>query len=348
MKTLIWLSLSVVGAAFFLTWALRRYALYYRVMDIPNARSSHSVPTPRGGGLAIVVSFSIGLLVFASMGQVDWNLVLALVGAGVIAATLGFFDDLSGLSARWRLCGHLIAAVWALWWLGGFPPVELAGFTLDFGVYGYLIGILYLTWTLNLYNFMDGIDGIASIEAVCVCVGGAVLSLTLNMPMLAIAPALLACAVIGFLFWNFPSARIFMGDVGSGFLGIVLGILSLQAAWGTPQLLWSWLILLGIFIVDATVTLFRRLFRGDKVYEAHRTHAYQYAARKSGKHLPVTLGVLIINVLWLYPIASLVAINWLPGILGVLMAYIPLCLLALILGAGKPERNSKVSAAHEG
>ena len=153
-------------------------------------------------------------------------------------------------------------------------------------------------------------------------------------------PLLLAAAVMGFLFWNFPPARIFMGDAGSGFLGIALGVLSLQAAWVAPQLLWSWLILLGVFIVDATFTLLRRLLRGDKVYEAHRSHAYQYASRQYGRHLPVTLVVGGINILWLLPMALLVGLGWVDSFLGVLIAYVPLFGLALKYRAGELESQA--------
>src|SRR5690606_30192313 len=119
---------------------------------------------------------------------------------------------------------------------------------------------------------------------------GAILYALLETASLTDLPLLmLAASVLGFLAWNFPPARIFMGDAGSGFLGIALGILSLQAAWIAPTLFWAWQILLGVFVVDATFTLLRRLLRGEKVYEAHRSHAYQYASRRFGRHLPVTL-----------------------------------------------------------
>jgi len=148
---------------------------------------------------------------------------------------------------------------------------------------------------------------------------------------------LLTAAVAGFLFWNFPPARIFMGDAGSGFLGITLGVMSLQAAWVAPQLLWSWLILLGVFIVDATFTLLRRLLRGDKVYEAHRSHAYQYASRRFGRHLPVTLAVAALNLFWLLPIALWVGWSGLDGLVGLAIAYAPLIGLALKYKAGELE-----------
>ncbi|MNJ60286.1 putative undecaprenyl-phosphate N-acetylglucosaminyl 1-phosphate transferase [compost metagenome] len=150
-------------------------------------------------------------------------------------------------------------------------------------------------------------------------------------------PLLLALAVVGFLIWNFPPARIFMGDAGSGFLGIVLGIFSLQAAWINSNLFFAWLILLGVFIVDATVTLFRRLLRGEKVYEAHRSHAYQFASRKYGRHLPVTLAVLVINLVWLIPLAVAVALEALAPWLGLVISYTPLIYLAFSFKAGQAE-----------
>jgi len=148
---------------------------------------------------------------------------------------------------------------------------------------------------------------------------------------------LLAAATAGFLLWNFPPAKIFMGDAGSGFLGIVLAGLSLQAAWLSSQLFWGWLILLGVFVVDATFTLIRRLLRGDKVYEAHRSHAYQFASRHYGKHLPVTLAVTALNVLWLLPVALCVVLLGLDGALGLVLAYVPLVLLAVHWRAGELE-----------
>src|SRR5690606_17291136 len=205
--------------------------------------------------------------------------------------------------------------------------------TFELAWFGHALAALYLVWLLNLYNFMDGIDGIASVEAICVALGGALVYL-LSVSASGVAasggwlpPVLLAAAVAGFLVWNFPPARIFMGDAGSGFIGIVLGVLSIQAAAMQPALLWCWLILLGVFVVDATQTLLRRLLRGEKVYEAHRSHAYQFAARACGRHLPVTLAVLALNVLWLLPVAVLVALGWLDGALGMLIAYAPLLLL---------------------
>jgi Fuc2NAc and GlcNAc transferase len=338
---IVWLLLAVVAcASLLLTGLLRRYALARSLLDIPNARSSHSIPTPRGGGVAIVISFLLALPLLAGMGLLDWSLTWALVGAGAGVALLGFIDDHRHVAARWRLLGHFAAAGWALLWLDGAPPLRLFGSDVQLGWIGVVLAALYLVWLLNLYNFMDGIDGLASIEAICVCLSGALLVMLTGAGAGQIAlyllPLLLAAAVLGFLVWNFPPARIFMGDAGSGFLGISIGILSLQAAWAAPQLLWCWLILLGVFIVDATFTLGRRLQRGDKVYEAHCSHAYQHAAQRYGRHLPVTLAVLAINLLWLLPVALAVAVGVVDGLLGLAVAYAPLVWLAARYRAGKP------------
>ena len=340
MTVLLIVSLAVM--AWFLTALLRRYALARSLLDVPNARSSHSLPTPRGGGVAIVVAFLVGLCLafFAGLG-IAAELFYALLGAGLGIALLGFLDDHGHIAARWRLLGHFLAAAWALYWLGGLPPLAVFGGLLQLSWIGHVLAAFYLVWLLNLYNFMDGIDGIASVEAICVCLGGAILYALLETSLLTDLPLLmLAAAVLGFLLWNFPPARIFMGDAGSGFLGIVLGVLSLQAAWISPVLLWGWLILLGVFIVDATLTLLRRLLRGEKVYEAHRSHAYQYASRQFGRHLPVTLAVLAINLFWLLPMAVVVTLGWLDGLLGLVLAYAPLVLLALRFHAGQAENRA--------
>lgn len=333
-----WMLLPVVaGLSFALTGGLRRYALSRSLMDMPNGRSSHSVPTPRGGGVAIVVSFLLALPLLAAGGGAGWASTWAILGAGSGVAALGFLDDHGHIAARWRLLGHFASAIWALCWLGGLPPLDLFGVVLDLGWLGHLLALLYLVWMLNLYNFMDGIDGIASVEAISVCAGGALLYALLGEWQAAAVPLLLAAAVAGFLVWNFPLARIFMGDAGSGFLGLTLGVLSLQAAWVAPQLLWSWAILLGVFVVDATFTLLRRLLRGERVYEAHRSHAYQYASRHFGQHWPVTVGVLAINLGWLLPIALWIGWGGLDGGWGLLLAYAPLLALAVKFEAGERE-----------
>ncbi|MGZ8180639.1 MAG: MraY family glycosyltransferase [Methylobacter sp.] len=318
-----------------LTGLLRRYALAKNLIDIPNERSSHSVPTPRGGGVAIVTSFLAVLPLLNGFDLLSSPALLALWGAGCAVAVTGFLDDHGHIAARWRLLVHFGSAAWGLYWLGGLPPLTAFGYALNLGWLGYLCGAVYVVWLLNLYNFMDGIDGLAGIEAITVCCGGALMGWLAAPDSTAwMLPVLLATAVLGFIVWNFPPARIFMGDAGSGFLGIILALLSLQAAWAAPRLLWVWLILLGVFIVDATVTLCRRVLRGEKFYEAHCSHAYQYASRLMGAHRPVTLAIAAINVFWLLPVAGLVALQKLDGIAGLIAAYLPLWVLAYRYKAG--------------
>lgn len=335
-----WMIPVIAVCSFVLTAILRRYALAKSIIDVPNNRSSHSTPTPRGGGVAIVVAFFAALPFFWAGGQVPWQMLVSLGGSGALVAIVGFMDDHNHIAARWRLFGHFSAAAWALFWIGGLPPLNFFGMGVDLGLAGHILAAVYLVWMLNLYNFMDGIDGIASVEAICACLSACLLYWLSDVESMIWIPLTLAFSVAGFLFWNFPPARIFMGDAGSGFLGVVLGIISLQAAWNSPQLFWAWLILLGVFIVDATFTLVHRMIRGDKVYEAHRSHAYQFASRRFGKHLPVTLAVGAINLFWLLPVALCVILLGLDGLSGVIISYVPLIFLAIKFNAGDRELES--------
>lgn len=319
-----------------LTGVVRRYALKRQLVDVPGARSSHQLPTPRGGGVAIVLVF-LGALPWLTLHE-GWALThsIAIGGGGALVAMVGFLDDHAHVAARWRLAAHFLAAFWVLAWLdvGEVSALLSAGMP-EF--VGFALAAVGLVWMLNLYNFMDGIDAIAGGEAVCVCLGGAALTILCAEPAIAVALLTLVAAVGGFLVWNLPPAKIFMGDVGSGFLGLTLGSFALMAGLADRALFWAWLILLGVFVVDATWTLMRRLLRGDRVYEAHRSHAYQRASRLLGAHLPVTLAVVGINLLWLLPCAWLVATGAVEPWLGVLVSYTPLVALVIFLGAGTLE-----------
>lgn len=331
----------LTAAAALLTALMRRYALARGLLDVPGERTSHDGHTPRGGGVAIVATFFAALLLLSGE-QVGTPLFWALLGGGGGAALVGFLDDHGHVNAGWRLAAHFACSLWALAWLGGLPPLPVFGTLLDLGWIGHGLGALYLVWMLNLYNFMDGIDGIASVEAITVCIGAAALcALSPAADSLCYPPLVLAAATAGFLVWNFPPARIFMGDAGSGFLGIAIAVLALDAAWRVPALAWGWLILLGVFIVDSTWTLLRRAVSGANVAQAHRSHGYQIAARRCGGHRgghrPVTLAVAAINLGWLLPLALLVVTGRLDGIVGIAIAYAPLVGLAAKLGAGRTD-----------
>lgn len=338
---MIWISLALLAVASAgLTGWVRHYAAAKAVLDFPTSRSSHARPMPRGGGIAIVVTFLAAVMVLGLTGEIADHVTFALLGSGALVAGIGWIDDLGHVAARWRLLTHVCAAGWALIWLGAFPPQALFEIGPFSGWGAFVFALLFLVWLLNLYNFMDGIDGIAGIEAVTAGFSATLVVLLSGQGdhTSAIVPAALAASALGFLVWNYPRARIFMGDVGSGFLGIAFGILSLHAAWAAPQLFWSWAILLGVFIVDATWTLGRRLLRGERIHEAHRSHAYQLAARRTGSHVAVSTTVALINLAWLLPIALAVAMNAIDGFLASLLAYAPLCIAAWYFRAGTRER----------
>ncbi len=336
MRTTAFLAILFSGLALScgLTALARRYAVSTHLLDHPNERSSHSVPTPRGGGVAIVLSCLVLTVVLAALGWIEPRLLFATLGAGALVAALGFMDDRSSLPARWRFLGHAVAAAWVVCWLERIPQVPVFGLLVNLHFIGPLIAGFYIVWMVNLFNFMDGIDGIASVEAITSALGGALVWWLAGSGTGWMLALLFACCVAGFLLWNFPPARIFMGDAGSGFLGLMVALLSLWCGQWAPHLFWAWFILIGCFMVDGTTTLVRRVRRGDKFNQAHRSHAYQYAARQFGGHRPVTLAVGAINLLWLLPIAVAVALGRLDGVVGVAVAYAPLLWLAFRFKAG--------------
>jgi Fuc2NAc and GlcNAc transferase len=277
-----------------LTRAVRGYAAA-RLVDVPNERSSHARATPRGGGIAIVAAFLGGLAVLALAGVVPARLAIGIGPGAALVAAIGWLDDHGHVAARWRSLVQLVAAFWAMGWIGALPTLQVGGATLTLGVAGWAVGALGVVWVTNLYNFMDGIDGIAAGEAVSAGAAGAALLCLLGFPRLAALPALAAAASLGFLLWNWHPARIFMGDVGSGTLGYLFAVIALASETARALPLLAWMILLGVFVFDATVTLARRLLRHERVYEAHRSHAYQRATQAGLTHARVSAAVLAIN-----------------------------------------------------
>ncbi len=338
--TLLSIVLAVTSAV--ITRQLIANSHRFSKMDIPNERSSHKTPTPRGGGIAFVATSLIGfllLLLNASLNKTD---LFALCCAGVIVAIAGHLDDRQKISgATVRLVLHAISAIILIVGVGIPSKLTLFDQTVNTGIVGSILGVIYLVWLLNLFNFMDGTDGIAASEAIFVCTAGAFLSYyVLSDANHSAAAIILAASTFGFMLYNWSPAKIFMGDVGSGYLGVVIGGLSLIAANQDPDLLWVWIILLAVFVSDATVTLIRRLLRKQKPHVAHRSHAYQHLAIRLNSHAKVAVLVLAVNIVWLLPIAFFVADNQLAGTTGVIIAYVPLLTAVLALGAGKDSATN--------
>ena len=317
---------------FIVTWVatgcFRRIALMKKIVDIPNERSAHTLPIPRAGGLAFASIF------FTAMMMRSWICRTSLSFSEILLCTiavgftvLGAVDDVYTLTPRFRLA---IQGVLSLLFIVFLPDITAGVHAIiPYGptwLYS-LFSVLFLMWMVNLYNFMDGINGIASIEAVTVLLGFTLICLlTKNTGHLFIY-FLLAIVCLGFLLWNFPRASIFMGDAGSNFLGFLLGGIALLSGTLNPLLFSCCLILLGVFITDATLTLCHRLLKKDNLFQAHATHAYQCAARSLQSHVVVSLSVGGINLFWLAPIALSVALTKLSPWEGILMAYAPLVIL---------------------
>lgn len=324
--------------SFFLTAKIRSYVINKNIIDIPNHRSAHTVPTPRGGGLAFVITYFF-ILIFGFVWQfIELDFFSALFGSAAIVAGVGYLDDKSHIPARWRLLAHFSAAIWAVYWIG-IPPIvnhESNAFLYAMVVIAFL---LFIVWSINLYNFMDGIDGIAGSEAVFVFGASAIIYYLLGNDNLFILLAALAFSVLGFLVFNFPPAKIFMGDAGSGFLGLVVSLLMLQSAWFDSSVFYVFVVLYSVFICDSAVTLLTRALRKQKLHEAHNLHAYQKITRKFKSHKKTTVGIIFINIFFVFPVALLVATNKLQPAIALAIVYIPLILLCIAFGSGRADEQ---------
>lgn len=273
-------------AAFLLTLIIRYIANKKELLDHPNERSSHTMPTPKGGGLAIIIAFYFALFYLYLHAHIDSELFFALLSA-LPVIIISLLDDIYHLSAKIRLVVQFGSAAAALYFIGGVDTLGLGSFSLS-GTWLNLLALLGIVWMTNLYNFLDGIDGYAGSEALFV--GAAAYLLFGNETAL-----LVAAAAAGFLLLNWYKASIFMGDVGSAPLGFIFAVLMLYDA-GSPNFL-GWMMLLALFWFDATLTLFRRMKRGEKLSQPHKKHAYQRLNQAGFTHDKVVLLATGVNLL---------------------------------------------------
>lgn len=281
---------------FVLTGFARRYAVRRGVLDHPSDRSSHAIPTPRGGGIALAALLIPFAIVAGMTGWIDTNVSIALSVGGSLITAVGWLDDHRSLGRFTRFAVHAICAALAVFLIGGPEELSSGRVHIELGVAGDIAAWLGIVWLVNLYNFMDGIDGIASAEAVVVGGVGGGLLLAGGVPSLALVCFVIAGAAAGFIVWNWAPAKIFMGDAGSGLLGYCLAVVGLAADRSGAVGLLVWLALLAVFVVDATVTLVRRLLRHERVFDAHRSHAYQRMVQSGWSHARVTTAVIVLNL----------------------------------------------------
>lgn len=333
--------LSIFPFSLMLTGMMKKIAWKYGVVDIPDARRSHLIATPRCGGLAILLSFLMWMIYFIQLDGLDKYIWMPWLPAFVIGL-MGFWDDISPLSAKLRLFLQFFCSLMSLILLGGIK-VKVIFFDClipSWVVFG--IAWFFMVWCINLYNFMDGINGIAGVEALCVSIFMSILTFIELQYNWSLIWAIFASAVAGFLVWNFPKAKIFLGDVGSQFIGYMFAILLIESAQVRPRWFWCGLILLGFFVVDATITLFVRLWYRQEVLKPHKTHAFQILLQNlNGSHTMVTFGVLFINLCWLMPWAIMVSLSYVQGFFAVVFSYVPLAILVYKIEAGKPINCQK-------
>ncbi|MDY0320105.1 MAG: glycosyltransferase family 4 protein [Arcobacteraceae bacterium] len=275
--------------SFTLTYFIKEYAIKKSLVAQVNERSSHTVPTPHGGGIAIALTWFVGLVYLYMTDSIDTMLFYAF-SAGVFISIVSFFDDLYELSPKLRLIVQSAVAVIGLVAIGGLNNIDVGLFTIENQVITNLFAFLLIVWYINLTNFIDGINGYVGSMFVFIGIAG----------LIFVGDAyfgVLAASVLGFLYWNWNKAKIFMGDVGSTLLGYNIAIITLYYANEQSSNLWVWIILFGLFWFDATLTLVRRKLNKEKLSQAHKKHAYQRLTQAGWSHYKVTNYSIVLNIL---------------------------------------------------
>jgi Fuc2NAc and GlcNAc transferase len=279
-------ALLAIAGGCLLTAQVRALALRSQMLDVPNPRSLHRRPVPRGGGLGFAIVIAGSLLLLIAWCSEHRSTGVGLLGSALLVAGVGWWDDRRSLGILPRLAVHLLAATWLVFWVGVAGPAVASGPT---GVMLAAVATTYVVWCINLYNFMDGIDGLAGSQAVVAGLFAAGLCLAQGDHLLGLTMLVTGCSVAGFLVWNWPPAKVFMGDCGSGLLGLLFGGLVVAGpVHGSIPAAAAWL-LVSVFFMDATLTLLRRLATGERWYLPHCSHAYQLAVKRGATHRQVTL-----------------------------------------------------------
>lgn len=253
-----------------------------------NERSSHTVPTPHGGGIAVSITWFIGLIYLYMNNQIESSLFFALI-IGAVIAVVGLIDDIVELSPKLRMIVFALVGATGLYIIGGLDTITFGLFSISNPIITSVIAMLLILWYINLTNFIDGIDSYLAMKFIFLSVAGLIFFGGAHF-------AVLGVSVLGFLYWNWHKAKIFMGDVGSTLLGYTIAIITIYYANIEASNLWIWVTLYGVFWFDATITLIRRKLNGEKLTEAHRKHAYQRLTQAGWSHSKVTLYATILNL----------------------------------------------------
>jgi Fuc2NAc and GlcNAc transferase len=303
------------------------YAINKNILAIPGTRTLHKTQTPRGGGIVFSLLFVSGVVILYLIEIINFNVLMVLGLGAFMASIFGFTDDIVDISASYKLAMQFFLAIWAIYWL---DPVILTNWI------PYWLSLsaitLFLVWMLNLYNFMDGVDGMASTSGLFFCLVLTLILLYEGHPQTAILFLILAASLGGFIFFNWPPASIFMGDSGSLFLGYTFGSLLIFTVITGSLTIWTWLIVFGYFFSDTMVTQIARIIIVKKWYAAHRSHAYQNLARISGSHFKVTIGVTTFHLIWILPLAFWSVLQPDFALIAVVLALLPAVIFAYLYG----------------
>ena len=284
---------------------VRRFSIKNKLLDIPNDRSSHDIPKPKGGGISIVLIILGTVAVLSFFGMIKPDISMSMLVGLSIVAVVGLIDDYKDLSILVRTIFYFIAAVFSIYLIGGITSISISDYYFDLNHIGFFLGVLFLVWTTNLYNFMDGTDGFAAIQTICIGLFCGLLLYLIAETSYAIIMFCLVASTIGFLHWNWAPAKIFMGDVGSCTIGFLFGLLSLYMEKMGIISIAVWLVLLSPFIVDSTFTLLKRIINKEKWYTAHNMHAFQKLYQSGLAHNKLAIGLLVMNITIVWPIAWL-------------------------------------------
>lgn len=274
--------------SFSLTYLIKRYAIKKSLLAKVNERSLHVAPTPHGGGVAIALSWFVGLIYLYASSQIEPSLFYALM-FGVIIAVVGFLDDMYELSPKIRVFTQAVVAIMGLFTLGGLDTISFGVFDISNVFLTNTFAFLMILWYINLTNFIDGIDGYVGTKFIFLSLAGYLLFGGGHFLVLFVA-------TLGFLYFNWHKARIFMGDVGSTLLGYTIAIITIYYANQEASNLWIWITLFALFWFDATITLIRRKLSGEKLSQAHKKHAYQRLTQAGWSHAKVTLYAVGLNI----------------------------------------------------